>query len=84
MTKPIDFSKPIDVGGALYTREESQALREEIINMRDNAMMQMPESANVVVILTHVIGWMSHAIDRLFPLPTPNPLPRPNPGPRPE
>lgn len=57
----------IEVGEIDYDRETSLGLRQAVIEIRDAAMLQMPEAASVVVTLTHVIGWMHTAIEQGLP-----------------
>lgn len=63
MTASPTLPISIEVGGVTYTRAESERLREELIHMRARAMDQLPEAAQVVVLLTHTIGWMYEVIN---------------------
>lgn len=51
---------PLKVEGIDYTPEGIESVRAALIKCRYDAMNQLPESVNVVIILTHTIALLAY------------------------
>jgi hypothetical protein len=58
------MARPLIVGDIEYNKEESLALREEIIVLRDEALKQA--EFEWAVKLSHVVAWMAIIIEERF------------------
>ena len=56
----------IEVAGVPYNREESEHLRQRIIDLRNGALEQ--NSFDWAVTLSHVIGWMAVMMEEKWPI----------------
>jgi len=55
----------IEFDGHVYTPEDIQDLREDVIVYRDRAIEAMPAGAQMAVVLSHVIAVLSFVRDEL-------------------
>lgn len=52
-----------EVEGIDYSPEGIEALRAELVQMRDEAMKHWPESIDFTLILTHTVALLAHLAD---------------------
>jgi hypothetical protein len=69
----------VDFGTVYYDRDASNWLLAEMTRQRDAAVVAKPPDFEQVVILSNLVGWMRHALQKLWPDEEEQ---RPSPGPR--